>query len=157
VFRYSEFDSHRYKRYLNKLYFIYLQKCTGGVMNTDQPINLNERSMQPSAGNRKCNITLILNQVSSVFLFALIPVLLWVYSLSLKSIYSFSYARFLTFQTLTGQLLSMMTLITFTYHAAFRIRSTLMDMRIGHKFGYDRISVLIGVGIFGVIAFYFYG
>ena len=128
------------------------------MINTDQSMNLNEQPTQQPAYDKQ-HVTYItalsiINQLSGVLLFALVPAVLWVYNLSLKSVYNFAYARYLVFNTLTGKGVLLIMAIAFLCHTVIGIRYTLMDLKIGKTFGYDRLSALIGAGIAALIYFF---
>lgn len=120
-------------------------------MNQKRPVNLDLGSMKypPMA------IASILHRISGLVLFLLLPLMLYLLSLSLRSVESFDHLQTMLSQPYYKMLLWIFS-SAFIYHVTAGIRHLLMDMGIGEQLGASRQSAKIVI-IFAIISTIFLG
>jgi len=110
-------------------------------VNNKRPVNLNLMTIRfPLTA-----IVSILHRISGVLLFLAIPLLLWLFQLSLNSAHDFHYVVAL----LTGSLMKLVTLIllaSLVYHLLAGIRHLLMDVGIGESLQLGRLGARLVLG-----------
>lgn len=119
------------------------------MLNNKRPKNLNLFTIRfPIPA-----IVSILHRVSGVFLFLLLPLLLWMFSLSLSSEQSFTSLRdFLTMPWV--KFLVWLFLLPLFYHLIAGIRHLLMDCHIGEEKRSGRWGAILTLLLSLILAFF---
>ena len=91
-------------------------------------------------------ITSILHRLSGIFVFLLVPFILWLFDVSVSSVEGFEHIQ-LVLTKVAVKFVLWLILIALGYHFLAGIRHLLMDVGIGEDLRSGRMSAIVTIGI----------